>query len=182
MSGRGKRAVFVRKALGHATQFNVMSRRIMDIFEDIRTQLVVRARLHDDEASITLKGHLLTEYLMDRIVEEKLGRSNRKENASYAKKIEMLESAQLLPEATIANLKHLNKIRNKMAHELDVSVSKSSMLFWRDSDKPMHVIPKKGKYPERYYLRLLSHGILTQLINHMLVHLSVDPRWKRDLA
>ena len=138
--------------------------------------------MHDDEASIALKGHLLTEYLMDRIIEEKLGSLNRKKSPTYTKKIEMLKSAKLLPEATIANLVHLNKIRNKMAHELDVSIPKSSMLFWRDSDKPMYIKPKKGKYPERYYLRLLSHGILTQLTNHMLLNLLVDPRWRNGLA
>ena len=36
-----------------------------DITQDITLEFVVRVRLHDDEVAITLKGHLLIEYLIN---------------------------------------------------------------------------------------------------------------------
>ena len=154
----------------------------MDLFEDIRTQLVLRAKRHDDEASIALKGHLLTEYLINRIIEDKLGWSRKYDRYSYSKKLDEMEVKSLLPQEIVGNLRLLNKVRNKMAHELDVIIEASEMLFFKSKNKPMIVNPKRGRYPQREYLRLLSHGVLTQLTNHMLLQLKVDPRWKSELA
>jgi hypothetical protein len=158
-----------------------MPSRDMDIFEDITTQLVLRARLHDDEASITLKGHLLTEYLMDRILKVKATDKNYG-SSTYSKKLKALEQRQLLPEEILNNLQLLNSIRNKMAHELDVSICKEDMIYYKTGGNKMSVKPKKGNYPQRYYLKLLCHGILAQMTNHMLINIKVDPRWKHGMA
>ena len=121
----------------------------MEIFEDIRMQLVLRASRFDDEASIALKGHLLTEYLINRIIEDKLGWSRKYDRYSYSKKIDEVEGRNLLPEETIENLRLLNKVRNKMAHELDVTIEKSEMLFYKNRNEQILIKPKRGKYPQR---------------------------------
>lgn len=149
----------------------------MDIFEDIRTQLVIRVGLHDDEASITLKGHLLSEYLMNRIIQKKIKQSQKHLKSTYSKKIKLLETAGLITDEIIHNLQLLNTFRNRMVHELDVALPRSEMVFFKTDGAVMQVKPKKGRYPTRFYLKLLCHGVLTQLTNHMLFQLRVDPRW-----
>jgi hypothetical protein len=154
----------------------------MDVFEDIRTQLVIRARLHDDKASIALKGHLLSEYLLNRIISEKIAGAKKSIRSTYSNKLKLLEKLGLCEEEVLNNLRLLNKFRNKMAHELDVSISDNEMIFHKPNHEVMIVRPKKGRYPQRHYLRLLSHGVLTQLVNHMLLNLGVDPKWDNSLV
>jgi hypothetical protein len=149
----------------------------MDIFKDIRTQLVIRVGFHDDEASITLKGHLLSEYLMNRIIEKKIKQSQKHVKSTYSKKLKLMETEGLLAEEIIHNLQLLNTFRNRMVHELDAAVHRSEMVFFKTDGSVMQVKPKKGRYPTRFYLKLLCHGVLTQLTNHMLFQLRVDPKW-----
>ncbi len=153
----------------------------MDVFKHITMQLVIRVRLHD-EAAITLKGHLLSEYLLDRIIAEKLSDSRKSERSSYSQKLRLIEENGLLEDAILRNLRLLNGFRNRMAHKLDVCVDQAEMLFYNHNNEIVQIKPKKCRYPERRYLRLLCHGVLTQLTNHMLVRLKVDPRWKDGLA
>ncbi|MDE2179704.1 MAG: hypothetical protein KGJ40_02505 [candidate division NC10 bacterium] len=138
--------------------------------------------MHDDELSIGLKGHLVTEYLLNRIINEKVKNPARKKDATYSQKLNLMKTNSLLPPKILMNLRLLNSFRNKLAHELDVSIENSEMVFYRTDHGRVIIKPKKGRYPERYYLRLLTHGVLTQLINHMLLELKVDPRWRNSTA
>jgi hypothetical protein len=153
----------------------------MDIFEDITTHFVIRAGRFDDEATITLKGHLLSEFLLNRIIEFKLGK-NKAKNTTYSNKLSLLEKHHLLPEETLLNLRLLNSFRNRLVHELDVSICKKEMIFHKPNKTVIKVKVKKGMYPQRYYLRLLCHGVLTQLRNHMLIVLKIDPRMESIFA
>ncbi len=147
----------------------------MDIFEDITTHFVLRTRRSDDEVAITLKGHLLTEYLLNRILESRFD-PNKTKNLTYSRKLSLLEKHHLLPDELLLNLRLLNSLRNRLAHELDVSIGKEEMVFYKPNREVLKVKVKKGMYPQRYYLRSLCHGILTGLRNHMLLFLKVDPR------
>ena len=119
---------------------------------------------------------------MDRIIDEKVKESKRYKHATYSNKLKLMEKQGLLTEEILGNLRLLNALRNRMAHELDVNIDDSEMVFFKSNQETIRVKPKKGRYPQRYYLRLLSHGVLTQLTNHMLLQLKVDPRWKNGLA
>jgi hypothetical protein len=154
----------------------------MDIFEDARLQFLLRAKMHDDELSIGLKGHLVTEYLLNRIIDEKLRNPKKKRGATYSQKLSLMKKNSLLPSETLMNLRLLNSFRNKFAHQLDVSIERREMIFYRTDHGRISIKPKSGRYPERYYLRLLTHGVLTQLINHMLLELKVNPRWRDSTA
>jgi len=154
----------------------------IDIFEEIRSQFILRARLHDDEASIILKGHLLSEYLLNRIINEKISAPKKTKRITYSQKIRLLEKHCLLTEDIISNLRLLNNFRNKLAHELDASIGYDEMIFHKPNYEIILIKPKKARYPKRKYLRLLSYGVLSQLTNHMLHNLKVDPRWKNEPA
>jgi hypothetical protein len=147
----------------------------MDTFEDITFLFVLRSGRFDDEAAITLKGHLLSEYLLNRIIESKLG-LNKTKNITYSKKLYLLKKYYLLPEEILLNLRLLNSFRNRLVHELDVSISEKEMIFHKPDKKVLKVKIRKGMYPQRYYLRLFCHGVLNSLRNHMLLFLKVDPR------
>lgn len=153
----------------------------MNIFEDIITHFVLRASRFDDEASIALKGHLLSEFLLNRIIESKLGQ-NKIKNMTYSMKLCLLEKHHLLPEEMMLNLRLLNSFRNRLMHELDVSISKKEMIFYKPNKEIFKVRVKKGRYPQRYYLRSLCHGILTGLRNHMLIFLKIDSRMESIFA
>lgn len=154
----------------------------MDILEDIRTKFILRARLHDDEASIVLKGHLLSEYLLNRIIDEKVPSSNKIKKVTYYRKLKIMEEKDFLTPEIIKNLCLLNSFRNKLVHKLNITIEAKDMIFYKDNKTKILIKPKKGRYPQRYYLRLLCHGILTQLINCMLLKLRIDPRWLNDKA
>ena len=154
----------------------------MDIFEDIRTQLVIRARIHDDEASIALKGHLLSEYLMNRIISEKISNTKNLNRITYSEKLKLLDKHGLLEDEILNNLKLLNKFRNRMAHELDIDIKNNEMIFHKPKNEVLSVRFKKVRFPQRKYLRLLSYGVLTQLVNHMLLNIKVDPSWRDRTA
>ncbi len=145
-------------------------------FEWVSGQFVLKARIHDDEASIILKGHLLVEYLLNRIIDTKLNISKRK-TATFTKKVNMLYDKGLLTNPLHENIKRLNLFRNKLAHQLDYSIDSKDMLFTKTSGEVLKVKPKRGQYPERYYYRLLCHGVITLLSSHMLTKLKIDPRW-----
>jgi len=140
-------------------------------------EYVLRARLHDDEIAIVLKGHLLVEYLLNRIISERVSESKRLHNQTFSRKVLRLSKLGLIQGSLLENIGLLNGFRNRLAHQLDYMISREDMLFTRNDGKVIVIKPKRGKYPQRQYYRLLCHGILTQLINHMLTNLNVDPSW-----
>jgi uncharacterized protein YutE (UPF0331/DUF86 family) len=150
----------------------------MDVSDDARFQFLMRSRMHDDELAIALKGHLVTEYLLNRIINEKLSDHKKKREATYSQKLDHMKTNSLLPPEALMSLHLLNSFRNRFAHQLDTSIEEQEMVFYKDGGERVRIRHRKGRYPERHYLRLLTHGVLTQLINHMLLELKVDPRWR----
>jgi hypothetical protein len=150
---------------------------MLDIFQEIQTEFILRAHLHDDEMAIILKGHLLVEYLLNRIIRHHISKPEKAINFSFFKKLSILSEKGFVQGPLLDNIRRLNKYRNRLAHELDNFIKDEEMLFMRTDGEVIRVVPKKSKYPQRHYYRLLCHGILGQLTNHMLLELRVDPRW-----
>ncbi len=118
---------------------------MFDIFQDITTEFVLRAGLHDDEMAIILKGHLLVEYLLNRIMRHHISKSEKALNLSFYKKVYILYEKEFIQSPLLDNLKRLNKFRNKLVHELDYFIKEDEMLFTRTDGKVIKVIPKKKK-------------------------------------
>ena len=60
--------------------------------------------MHDDEAAIILKGHLLIEYLLNRIIEKKLTTSTKLLKLNFSQKVKELESNLLKLEKELKSL------------------------------------------------------------------------------
>lgn len=86
----------------------------------------------DQEPVLTvLRGHLLTEYNIERLLVLELPRGNRLagDTLSYAQKLAVLESIGILTEQTIECLRGLNRVRNSCAHEMDRDIT------WADVER-----------------------------------------------
>jgi hypothetical protein len=80
----------------------------------------------DDLAPRLLRFHLLTEYMMDRIIASRLKRGDRvleDANLSYHQKLVLVHSLELIPDAAIASLRQLNRIRNALSHERNAKLT-----------------------------------------------------------
>lgn len=149
----------------------------INFFEWPSFQSLLRVRLHDDEAAIILKGHLLTEYLLNRIIEKKLTDSTKFLKLTFSQKVKELCNRGLLSGPLQENVERLNRFRNKLVHQLDFSINKKDMLFANDSGEVVNLKLKKTRFPERQYYRLFCNAIITKLAYHMMVNLNVDPRF-----
>lgn len=152
---------------------------VINPFEWVSTQFLLRARMHDDEAAIILKGHLLVEYLLDRIIEVKISSKRNLLKSRFSQKLDKLYHEGLLSEPLKENIHRLNRFRNKLAHQLDFSINRDDMKYTKGSGDVIIVKPKRGRYPQRYYYRLLCHVIISDLTRYMMVNLKIDPRWHK---
>ena len=69
-----------------------------------------------------LRGHLLTEHYLERILQMGLPRGDRllrETRLSFAHKLHLVEALDVLDDRTIQSLQGLNKVRNLCAHEKD---------------------------------------------------------------
>lgn len=79
-----------------------------------------------DPELIVLKGHLVSERYLERYIRLFLCNGNRitkNSRFSYSQKLEIVAAIGGITDDILVSLKNLNKIRNKMAHELDYSIS-----------------------------------------------------------
>ena len=146
-----------------------------DLTQDITFQLACRLRYHDDHIAIGLKSHLCAEYLLNRIVEQKLG--HNPDNMTFAQKLKLIVAGDLLPEPIVQNLQRLNRFRNRLVHDLDYEVADDEMTIVSGNGNEKMISPKGKRYPQRSYLRLLGHACLIMLRNHMMLNLGIDPRY-----
>ncbi len=75
---------------------------------------------------IVLRGHLVSEQYIERFIRLFLLKANsilEKGRLSYSQKLSLLDSFGILDEDLIACHRQLNKLRNKMAHELEYTVT-----------------------------------------------------------
>jgi hypothetical protein len=156
----------------------------IDLWNDITFEFIVRVRVHDDESAIILKGHLLVEYLLDKIIEQKCKAPNKilddSRTYSFSVKLQLVYSMGLLPDYLYENIVRINRLRNKLAHNLDFELDLNNMLVVNLKGETIKVRPKGKRYPERYYLRMLCFSTLSDLRNYMVRELHIDPHYKRQ--
>jgi len=84
----------------------------------------------EDPVMLILKAHLFTESALERLLILELKRGDKlaeKGNLSYAQKLAVVESLDIIPDAVISSLRQLNKLRNGCAHELNKTISVSDI-------------------------------------------------------
>lgn len=148
-----------------------------DVFKDITFQYILRIGSRPNEISIVLVGHLLLEYLMNTIIEAKCKSPQRITRDSrhypFSVKLQIIHSMGLLPDHIYMNISKLNRIRNRLAHDLDFDEAEVDMVFFASSGERTTLRPKRRRNPRAFYFKMLALGTLTQLRYHMVVDLRI---------
>jgi len=72
----------------------------------------------DDDLILVITTCLLTEHIIDKIIDIKVPRGNEILEWTYARKLRLIFSMGLIPEHSFENLRRLANIRNVFAHKL----------------------------------------------------------------
>lgn len=104
-----------------------------------------------------LKCHLLTEALLDRLIElaiEPNGEALTAAGLTYSKKLDiaskmvLIEDLALLSEVTLGSLRKLNKLRNRLAHTLGATVTLGEVKdLFMGVDHLMPITPSEDNIP-----------------------------------
>jgi hypothetical protein len=81
----------------------------------------------DDLFPILLRFHVLTENLLERIIQSQISQGHRlfsHANLSYRIKLELANSLDVVDSEIIGSLRQLNSIRNDASHTIDIEITK----------------------------------------------------------
>ena len=131
-----------------------------------------------DPISRILKCHLLSEVVLDRLIQfafEPNGDAILSARLSYVQKLNitsrtvLTEDYPLIPELAIGSLRKLNKIRNRLSHELGASVTREEVI-----DLFMGVDPPTPVYPMKADVTLLIYHYTPFIFGNMLPKFESD--------
>jgi hypothetical protein len=155
----------------------------MKEYNDITLEYMSRLRFHDDELGSIIKGHLLIEYILNKIIRKKCKKSktilNDTRSYTFAIKLQILESMNLLPEYLCTNISRVNRIRNQLAHNLQVDLEAGDFGFTTTEGKTNSLKALRlRRNPSRQYVKHLCFGTLIQLRNHYHSIFGYFPEYK----
>ncbi|PKN18895.1 MAG: hypothetical protein CVU71_08870 [Deltaproteobacteria bacterium HGW-Deltaproteobacteria-6] len=162
----------------------------MDISHDITYQYVARVKKHDDELGIVLKGHLLLEHVMNLMIEKgfKQPRAILSDHRSYSfsVKARLLFESNDLPEHVFNNITRLNRIRNELAHKLNLDEAKIDFCYSRNDKEGQREINlkqvvKKNSNPLKRYLYMLAFGTLSQIQREFFQRYGTYPLFEKTI-
>ena len=119
---------------------------------------------------IVIVGHLLIEYLLDKIIVAKLKNAKRILEKSFSEKTDLLYP-DWLPLFIYKNIKLLNKTRNDIAHNLGAVDYEPIIYMPQGSRKILNISKRKNK--EKTYFRELINTILFDLVNYSFHSLNI---------
>ncbi len=154
-----------------------------NIEDDITYHYISRLRHHEDELGLIIKGHLLIEFIINLIIQKRCKSPNvileDHRTYSFSVKLQLVYSMDLLPKHIYLNIRKVNKIRNQLAHNLELDTDKLDYKLFNSSG--VEVIVKKPKrnmrYPARHYIKMLCFATLSQLRNHFLSEFGELPKY-----
>ena len=129
---------------------------------------------HADSLTIILKGHLIVEYLLDKIISDKFNKPDRILKYSFHKKLEILYSLGFIPKYLFLNIENLNNIRNKYSHDFRYALHIKEFKVY-DINKKLLESKKLKKYSMRSNTKSFCVLIILQLRNHLLEKLKINP-------
>lgn len=143
-------------------------------------EYILRVGYHDDEISIILRGHLLVEYLINKIIQVKCKNPEKILSYPFSIKLQIVYSMKLLPDYLYKNIAKINNIRNGLVHNLNFNNKEIDMKFLKSSGECVRLKPKGKKNPRKFYLKMLSMGTLTLLRNYMIQDIGVSPKLDKN--
>jgi hypothetical protein len=147
----------------------------MEITKDITFHYIARLRHHTDELGLIVQGHLLIEFILNKIIRRAFKKPTYivKDHRSYtfAIKAQVLYSTGNLPEYIYRNIRRINSIRNHLAHNLDWDALILDYRFSSEGDDLGGEVeirdPKtRRRVTTRKYIKMLCFGTLSDLRNH----------------
>lgn len=142
-----------------------------DKSKDSRTLFSILTGRNSHILTIVIVGHLLTEYLLDKIITAKFKNTKKVVGKSFAEKIKLLYPTWL-PLSLYKNIKLLNKTRNDIAHNLGAIDYEPIIYMPQGSEKFMNIPKRKNK--EKFYFRELINTILFDLVNYSFDSLNIS--------
>jgi hypothetical protein len=100
--------------------------------QDVTEQLYNRIITTDEPIVLVLAIHIYTEYWIDKIIQSKSPTSKEildNNNYTFSIKLHIVYNMGLIPEGLYRNIKKLNSLRNKYAHELNYDFSKADLYY-----------------------------------------------------
>ncbi|OIK13578.1 hypothetical protein BIV60_13875 [Bacillus sp. MUM 116] len=141
--------------------------------KEIGPKFLDKLKLIQDNAALVVTIHLYTEYWINRILKEKKKNPGEivKNESSYSVKLDFVYNMGFITDQLFSNLKKLNKLRNKCAHQLDydfVDMDCNYTLFSIPDDIKLDKI-------QNIHDRLVWIGIATfgVLHNHCMTNLNI---------
>jgi hypothetical protein len=114
-----------------------------------------------DSISTIVKCHLLSEVVLDRLIEFAFmpnGNAILSAGLRYSQKLDivsrtmLVEDYPLIPDLAVGSLRKLNKVRNRLSHELEASVSHEEIIdLFMGVDHPMPFDSAKVDVPLLIY-------------------------------
>ncbi|HEY4761154.1 MAG TPA: hypothetical protein VIH42_11290 [Thermoguttaceae bacterium] len=158
----------------------------MNVEDDITFHYIARLRHHEDELGLVIKGHLFVEFVINQIVLKrcKSPKSILDDHRAYpfSVKLQIIYSMGLIPAYIYQNIRKINRIRNELAHNLEINTNKIDFTFVgkEGGEIPLKEKTKRRRYPERHYIKLLCFGTLSQLRNYFLEEFGEFPKYEAN--
>jgi len=114
-----------------------------------------------DPISRILKCHLLSEVVLDKLIQfafEPNGDAILSAKLNYGQKLNiasktlLVEDYSLLPDLAVGSLRKLNKLRNRLSHELGATITQDEVIeLFMGANHPMPFDPNKADVPLLIY-------------------------------
>lgn len=159
----------------------------IDLSKDITAQYLFTLHQHEDDVGLILKGHLLIEFILNEIINRccKSPKTILRDHRSYtfAVKLQLVYSMGSLPTPIYKSIRRVNRLRNHLAHNLELEIDQSDFSFTRIDGKEILIKmkSKKPRYPARQYCKKLCLGTLVQLRNHFTLQFGELPVYSKIL-
>lgn len=151
----------------------------MNLAFDPSFRYIEKLRYHEDELGLILKGHLIIEHILNRLIDKEMKDTDsiikNTNQFTFSVKLQLLYSSGLLNEESHRNIKRINRLRNEFAHNFEPNKDKIDFIIsTRDSagnveDIKAKVAPMNVNYKERKYIKVLCLHTLTLLRNEWLI-------------
>ena len=148
-----------------------LNKKVEDKSKDYRIIFSILTGQNSHILTIVIVGHLLIEYLLDKIITTKFKNTKKVVGKSFAEKIKLLYPTWL-PLFLFKNIKLLNEIRNGVAHNLGVVDYKPVIHIPNGELRTLKIPLKKNK--GKFYFNELINTILFDLVNYSYYSLGVS--------
>lgn len=157
----------------------------LDMSWDIVFEFFQRNRTHDRTRSIVLTGHLIVEYLINRVIKSKCKASQSilkdSRNYPFSVKLQLLYSMKLLPDHIYNNIKKLNTFRNQLAHNLDFDESRIDRSYFNRDGKLVKMRFRRTNPSAKRFLRMFSYLTVEQLARYISNELRLSRSYRKAL-